>query len=214
MITSICVLVAHSCPTLCNPGDSSPPGSSVPEILQARLPEWVAHFLLQGWLGNQTQSPVLQADSSPSEPPGKLHLEYYTDLGRKEITLFQFIEVFSILFLSSWFSIMCICHDLICPLLRNALPFCDLLVWVWYHKECLLMCCLLVVEVSHQVGVLDGKCKFLFVGFNALTPECVRCLFLSALKQRKSSSSSVKVGKGISVYLIHFLLLVRFNVLS
>ena len=76
------------------------------------------------------------------------------------------------------------------------------------------MCYLLVVEVSHQVGVLDGKCKFLFVGFNALTPECVRCLFPSALKQRKSSSSSVKVGKGISVYLIHFLLLVRFNVLS
>ena len=67
------------------------------------------HFLLQGWLGNQTQSPVLQADSSPSEPPGKLHLEYYTNLGGKEITLFQFIEVFSILFLSSWFSIMCIC---------------------------------------------------------------------------------------------------------
>ena len=30
------------CPTLCNPIDRSPPGSSVPGILQARILEWVA----------------------------------------------------------------------------------------------------------------------------------------------------------------------------
>ena len=30
------------CPTLCDPIDSSPLGSSVPGILQARLLEWVA----------------------------------------------------------------------------------------------------------------------------------------------------------------------------
>ena len=29
------------CPTLCNPIDSSPPGSHVPGILQARALEWV-----------------------------------------------------------------------------------------------------------------------------------------------------------------------------
>ena len=32
----------QSCLTLCNPIDSSPPGSSVPGILQARILEWVA----------------------------------------------------------------------------------------------------------------------------------------------------------------------------
>ena len=32
----------QSCPTLCNPIDSSPPGSPVPGILQARTLEWVA----------------------------------------------------------------------------------------------------------------------------------------------------------------------------
>ena len=32
----------QSCPTLCDPIDSSPSGSSVPGILQARIPEWVA----------------------------------------------------------------------------------------------------------------------------------------------------------------------------
>ena len=32
----------QSCPTLCNPINGSPPGSSVPGILQARTLEWVA----------------------------------------------------------------------------------------------------------------------------------------------------------------------------
>jgi len=37
-----CVLVAQSCLTLCDPMDSSLPGSSVHGILQARILEWVA----------------------------------------------------------------------------------------------------------------------------------------------------------------------------
>ena len=32
----------QSCPTLCDPIDSSPPGSAIPGILQARMLEWVA----------------------------------------------------------------------------------------------------------------------------------------------------------------------------
>ena len=32
----------QSCPTLCDPGDGSPPGIPVPGILQARTLEWVA----------------------------------------------------------------------------------------------------------------------------------------------------------------------------
>ena len=31
----------QSCPTLCDPTDGSPPGSSVPGILQVRTLEWV-----------------------------------------------------------------------------------------------------------------------------------------------------------------------------
>ena len=34
--------VTQSCPTLCDPMDYSPPGSSIHEILQARVLEWVA----------------------------------------------------------------------------------------------------------------------------------------------------------------------------
>ena len=37
-----CVLVAQSCPTLCNPMDCSQPGSSIYGIFQTRVLEWVA----------------------------------------------------------------------------------------------------------------------------------------------------------------------------
>ena len=39
---SVEVLVAQSCPTLCNPMDCSPAGSSVNGLLQARILEWIA----------------------------------------------------------------------------------------------------------------------------------------------------------------------------
>ena len=38
----------QSCPTLCNPMDCSPPGSSVYGILQARILEWVAISFSRG----------------------------------------------------------------------------------------------------------------------------------------------------------------------
>ena len=41
-------LVAKSCPTLCNPPDSSPPGSSVLGISPARILEWVAISFSRG----------------------------------------------------------------------------------------------------------------------------------------------------------------------
>ena len=36
------------CPTLCDPMDCNPPGSSVHEIFQARIPEWVAISFSRG----------------------------------------------------------------------------------------------------------------------------------------------------------------------
>ena len=67
----VCVLIAQSCPTLCNPMDYSLRGSSVHGILQARV--W-SSLLSPGNLpdlGIEPGSPALQADSLPSEPPGK-----------------------------------------------------------------------------------------------------------------------------------------------
>ena len=39
----------QSCPTLCDPIDGSPPGSPIPEILQARTLEWVAISFSNAW---------------------------------------------------------------------------------------------------------------------------------------------------------------------
>ena len=68
------MLVAQSCPALCDPVDCSPPGSSVHGILQARILQWVAMPLSRGSSdpGIELRSPALQADSLPSEPPWKL----------------------------------------------------------------------------------------------------------------------------------------------
>ena len=68
---SVC-LVAQSCPTLSNPVDCSPPGSSVHEILQARILEWVAISFSRGssWPRDRTQiESALQVHYLPSEPP-------------------------------------------------------------------------------------------------------------------------------------------------
>ena len=67
---TFCVcLVAQSWPTLCDAMDCSLPASSVHGDLQARILEWVAMPSSRGSF--QPRSPELQADSLPSEPPGK-----------------------------------------------------------------------------------------------------------------------------------------------
>ena len=67
------MLVAQPCPALGNLMDCSPPGSSVHGISQVRILEWVA-IPSPGDLpdpGIEPWFPALQADSLPSEPPGK-----------------------------------------------------------------------------------------------------------------------------------------------
>ena len=66
-------LVGQSYPTLCDPMGCSWPGSPVHGILQARILEWVAMSSSRGSSqpGIESRSPVLKADSLPSEPPGK-----------------------------------------------------------------------------------------------------------------------------------------------
>ena len=57
-----CCLVTKSCPTLCDPMDCSPPGSSIHGIPQARVLEWVAISFSRGsaWpLEIELRSPTL-----------------------------------------------------------------------------------------------------------------------------------------------------------
>ena len=61
----------QSRPTLCNPIDGSPPGSSVPGILQARILEWVAISFSTAWKWKvkvKSESKVAQSCPSLSDP--------------------------------------------------------------------------------------------------------------------------------------------------
>ena len=82
------MLAIQLCPTLCDPMNCSPPGSSVHGILQARILEWVAIPFSRD-LSNpeiKPRSPALQVDSLLSEPPEKpREMDYipnYTVFGR------------------------------------------------------------------------------------------------------------------------------------
>ena len=66
----------QSCPTLCDPIDSSPPGSPVPGIPQARTLEWVAISFSRdlpdsGMEAASLLSPALAGGFLTTEPPGK-----------------------------------------------------------------------------------------------------------------------------------------------
>ena len=68
------VLVTQLCPTLCDPMDCSPPGSSAHGILQARILEWTA-IPSPGDLpdpGIESMSPALAGGSLPLSHQGSL----------------------------------------------------------------------------------------------------------------------------------------------
>ena len=65
--------VTKSCPTLCNPVDCSPPGSSVHGILQARILEWVDIPFSRGSSQprDKTRISCIADRFFTTEPPGK-----------------------------------------------------------------------------------------------------------------------------------------------
>ena len=86
-------ILAYSCPTLCNPVDCIPPGSSIHGILQARILEWgaiafseqkLAAAIVSVWVfdlrpnydgGNEDNGYLLQKEAlgAPNPAAGHLH---------------------------------------------------------------------------------------------------------------------------------------------
>ena len=74
MLQSVPCLVTQLCPTLFDPMDCSSPGSSVHGGFLGKNTRVSCHPVLQGIFPTQGSNPGLlhlQADSLPSEPPGK-----------------------------------------------------------------------------------------------------------------------------------------------
>ena len=59
-----CCVLAQSCLILCDPMACSPPGSSVHEIFQARILEWVAISFFRGSSGDLPQGIFLTQESN------------------------------------------------------------------------------------------------------------------------------------------------------
>ena len=74
----VCVLDVQSCPTLCDPVDHSPPGSSVHEILQARILKWVASCR-----GSHIKHPLFCEKSSSKFQRSKMFLTSEKSNGQK-----------------------------------------------------------------------------------------------------------------------------------
>ena len=94
----VCAQLLQLCPTLCDPKDCSPPGSSLYGILQVRIlwgfpwppPGYLPHLRIES---ASPSSPALRADSLPAEPPGKLLLNGVWML--KHSTTVLFFHIFS-----------------------------------------------------------------------------------------------------------------------
>ena len=91
----LCVLVAQSCLTPCNPGDCSFPGFSVHGISQTRILEWVAISYSMGSSqptgSNLCLSHCRQIYFLPSEIPGK-PLQCYT---QKQINVTFYLHAYT-----------------------------------------------------------------------------------------------------------------------
>ena len=92
-------IVTKSCPTLCDSLDYSWPGSSVHEILQARILEWVAISFSRGssWPRNQTNISCIA---------GRLFDWAITGAGRNKTSYLSFL-FYSLFILADWLTQMC-----------------------------------------------------------------------------------------------------------
>ena len=91
----------QSCPTLCDPIDSSPPGSPVPGILQARTLEWVAISFSNAWKWklevkslSQVQPLATPWTAAYQAPPsmGFSRQEYWSQVPLSSPKIFTYID--------------------------------------------------------------------------------------------------------------------------
>ena len=128
---SLCVR-AQLCPTLCNPVDCSPPGSSVHGVSQARILEWVAISFSRGSSLPRDQSWVFCIASRffITEPPGK-PLQLY-GMGPKGAVAVWHIPIHPCLWIASVTASRV--HSVVARL-GSSLPW-------WYAHQCLQEKCL------------------------------------------------------------------------
>ena len=136
------MLVAQSRPTLCDPMDCRPPGSSVHEIFQARTLEWVAISIsrgsspTQGWNpGLLHCRPILNQLSYKGSPQFYMESSKYF-IGKGIFRLdgdqwfsqhFSVNDLVKMMFEKNW------CHH--CRWRKPASRFLTLIGFIWYMQK-------------------------------------------------------------------------------
>ena len=100
--------VTKSCPTLCNPMDCSPPGSSIHRVSQSRIPEWVAISFSTGSCQSRDQTHVVSWVSCVG-----LRFLYQLSHGKSS----EFFHKVSVCFLAADFTYMTISLEMVKVLL-------------------------------------------------------------------------------------------------
>ena len=86
ILVSLECLTTKSCPTLCDPMDCNPPGSSLHGIFLARILEWVAMPSSRGFPSPRNWNCVscLAGRFFTAEPPGKPLIEHYSAIKKEQ----------------------------------------------------------------------------------------------------------------------------------
>ena len=142
----------QSCLTLCDPIDGSPPGSSIPGILQARILEWVAISFSNACMhAKLLQSCPTLCDPMVSSPPGSLvhgilqtrilewvAISFYDLIAKSRLTLWNpmdhsppgpFVHRISQARIPDWVAIPSPCSYCFC--LINNLEVFFVFSWIW-----------------------------------------------------------------------------------
>ena len=124
-----CAKLLQLCQILCNPVDSSPPGSSVHGILQGRILEWIAMPSSRGssWPRDQTCICLLhwQVDSLPPAPPGNPIINYFHQRNQLRFSFWLWCSVYrDICFqiLGSWHGICVSFYENLPTSMQSYLP--------------------------------------------------------------------------------------------
>ena len=122
-ISAVAAKSLQSCLTLCDHIDGSPPGSSIPGILQARILEWVAVSFSREGISTLSPSVVFLYFFALITEEGFLSSPCYSLQLCIQVGIFPFLLCLSLLFFSQLF---------VRPPQTTILPFCISSSWGWF----------------------------------------------------------------------------------
>ena len=173
--TSTAAKSLQSCPTLCDPIDSSPPGSPIPGILQARTLEWVVISFSDACMHAKTLQSCLTLLWLHAQQPTRL-LRPWDSLGKNTGVGWHFLlqiwllrSCVYIVHKVNWLCNLIPCHILLVPSILNSSGF--FFLWFYLFLAVLGLCCCMgfaLVATSRGYSLV-AVCRLLLVESSLVT---------------------------------------------